>query len=399
MPTIAPSHRVTRTGDKITIHALELFVGFDPAIDDADDSKMKKYDAAKIAQVVERTQAHMNKGQTPKLIPVHNPDEDDPSLPPLPAIGDIVSLSVSPDNDLMIIGDVEVPLDVFETKIGNNAFPRRSAEIWSDGYMSEVTLLGATTPARPLPDTKFMREGLTRESFARDLPVVQFAQPVASMSEPGPTNVQIPGSPKMDDDHKDQLKAAHEEIDQLKAKLSKFMGHDGEDDEKDKDKNTRKGSKSQSSLRHMEMERDEFERQFDEQKRITDDLRASMLTERFRAEVKELCMKGYRIGNEKQRMEFVKDVVSAADGASDVEEATKACKARLSFLKQYVAKDPIGNRIDQSSARAALPGDQQEKFDRDKAAGERARDRCLAEGSSDPEKYKLYLAEELQKTG
>ena len=45
-----------------------------------------------------------------------------------------------------------------------------------------------------------------------------------------------------------------------------------------------------------------------------------------------------------------------------------------------------------------------EKFARDAAgreanAADRARDRCTLEETSDPEKFKAYLAEELQKTG
>ena len=48
--------------------------------------------------------------------------------------------------------------------------------------------------------------------------------------------------------------------------------------------------------------------------------------------------------------------------------------------------------------------EREEKFKREAAgreanAAERARDRCTLEETSDPEKYKAYLAEELQKTG
>ena len=48
--------------------------------------------------------------------------------------------------------------------------------------------------------------------------------------------------------------------------------------------------------------------------------------------------------------------------------------------------------------------EREEKFkreaaDREANASARARDRCTFENSSDPEKFKAYLAEELQKTG
>ncbi len=178
--TLDASHRISEHDGKVTIHDLELFVGFDPSIDDEDDERIRKYDADRIAQVVERTQAFMARGQHPRLIPAHNSDDEDAE--PMPAIGDIVSLSVSPDNDLLIIGDVVVPLDIFETKIRNNTYPRRSSEIWRDGYLSEVTLLGSKTPARPLPDTRFKREGLTRELFFREMPTRRDAGTTSTVS-------------------------------------------------------------------------------------------------------------------------------------------------------------------------------------------------------------------------
>ena len=396
------SHRTSQSNGKITLHALELFVGFDPSIDDADDDKMKQYTAKKIAQVVERTQAYMDKGQNPKLILGHNPDDDDGTV--RPAIGDIVSVKAVDINGVPgIVGDIEMSFAVFDANIRTNKFPRRSAEIWSDGYLSEVALLGSQTPARPLPDTKFVKDGLTRESFARHLPVVQFAAPVSSMSEPGPTNVFIPGSTTMADDDKTselddlkaKLKAAHEELASLK---SKSAAHDHDDDEDDeKMKNTRK--KGKSFLRTTEIERDDFARQLSEQKVLMTDLRQNFLAERFNAKLNEMQTNGYRLGDGAQKAALLREIVGSADENSDLDTAQKACEAKLSFMKQYIAKDPVGLHIDQSQARQGLTGDAQEKFDREANASERARDRCVLEGTSDPEKYKAYLSEEMQKTG
>ena len=396
------SHRTSQSNGKITLHALELFVGFDPSIDDADDDKMKQYTAKKIAQVVERTQAYMDKGQNPKLILGHNPDDDDGTV--RPAIGDIVSVKAVDINGVPgIVGDIEMSFAVFDANIRTNKFPRRSAEIWSDGYLSEVALLGSQTPARPLPDTKFVKDGLTRESFARHLPVVQFAAPVSSMNEPGPTNVFIPGSTTMPDDDKTselddlkaKLKAAHEELASLK---SKSAAHDHDDDEDDeKMKNTRK--KGKSFLRTTEIERDDFARQLSEQKVLVTDLRQNFLVERFNAKLNEMQANGYRLGDGAQKAALLREIVGSADENSDLDTAQKACEAKLSFMKQYIAKDPVGLHIDQSQARQGLTGDAQEQFDREAQAADRARDRCVQEQTADPAKFKAYLAEEMQKTG
>ncbi len=165
---IAGKHRTTTKGDKVTIHGLELFVGFDPAMDDPEDSKIAEYDADRIAEVVARTQAMMGKGQNPKLILGHNGDGDGGVKP---AVGDILGVQFQMiDGVPGIVGDVEMNRADFEAYVASNAYPRRSAEIWSDGYMSEVALLGGQTPARHLPDTKYTRDGLTVTRYDRTLP-------------------------------------------------------------------------------------------------------------------------------------------------------------------------------------------------------------------------------------
>ena len=59
---ISGSHRTTVAGDRIKIHDLELFVGFDWRFD-KDDSKVRKYDADKIRNVVAVTRKYAQRGQ------------------------------------------------------------------------------------------------------------------------------------------------------------------------------------------------------------------------------------------------------------------------------------------------------------------------------------------------
>jgi hypothetical protein len=65
-----------------------------------------------------------------------------------------------------IVGDVEMNIKDFKKYLASNRYPRRSAEIWEDGHLSEVALLGRETPARPIRDTKFTRQG-TKKVFSR----------------------------------------------------------------------------------------------------------------------------------------------------------------------------------------------------------------------------------------
>ena len=196
------------------------------------------------------------------------------------------------------------------------------------------------------------------------------------------------------DDLKAKLKAAQEELASMK---SKSAAHDHDDDDDDeKMKNARKGK---SFLRTTELERDDFARQLSEQKVLMTDLRQNFLAERFNAKLTEMQANGYRLGDGTQKAALLTEIISSADEGTDLDTAQKACEAKLSFMKQYIAKDPVGLHIDQSQARQGLTGDAQEKFDREAQAADRARDRCTLEKTADPAKFQAYFAEEMQKTG
>jgi hypothetical protein len=177
-PTVEPvegSHRLTFDNGKVTIHDLELFVGFDRVFDSGDDDRIKKYDADHVRHVVAATAKYIRRGQRPKLILGHNKAGDAGDRP---AIGDVLDVRFE---DMLgvpgIVGDVEMLAEDFETYVKPNRYPRRSAEIWPDGFLSEVALLGSTTPARPVPDTKFARNPRPGvETFAREARTVRFTR-------------------------------------------------------------------------------------------------------------------------------------------------------------------------------------------------------------------------------
>jgi len=393
-------------GDKIMIHDLELFVGYDESVDDPDDEKVRAYDRKKIEQVIARTTAMMEKGQNPKLILGHNPDDDDGSV--RPAIGDIVSIRLQDINGVSgIVGDIEMSTDVFATTFGSNSFPRRSAEIWSDGYMSEVALLGSQTPARPLPDTKFVKDGLTRTIFSRDLPYVGFDADVAHIyGDPGPANTSIPESDDMPDVKEDELtqlkakcKAMEDEMDKMKSTM--HVGDEGDDYDHDEDEDKDKHAKKRRrTVRSIEIQRDSFARDLATQKQHNQEMRADLLAERYGRTLDEMSMSGYRLGDASQRTELLDEIVGSADPDMSLADAKDACDAKLAFMKRWIAKDPTGLRIDQTGVRIpAGDGGGLEKYERDAGAAERARDRCTSEGTTDGVVFAKYYAEEQQKTG
>jgi len=172
MGSTRPSHRITENGEKVIIHDLELFVGNIDGFDD-DDSDMKDLDSEAIDNIITKTKRHMSAGSNPKLVLMH---QDDNGNSPTESVGDILNIHAKPikivcgkDEEYEgagIVGDVEMNQKDFKKYLASNRYPRRSAEIWEDGHLSEVALLGRETPARPLRDTKFTRQG-TKKVFHR----------------------------------------------------------------------------------------------------------------------------------------------------------------------------------------------------------------------------------------
>lgn len=188
------SHTVEKAGNgKVRIRDLELFMGFDPSIDDRADEAMAEYDNRRVKQIVQRTGKFIQRGSRPKLVIEHE-KEGRPTAPE--AVGDITSVRYEERNGVgYIVGDVEMPKDRFDDLLASNAYPRRSAEIWKDNHLSEVALLGRDTPRRPLPDTKFTKAG-SKVVFERPMGVVSVSidskENFAEMGVGGGLNTFIP---------------------------------------------------------------------------------------------------------------------------------------------------------------------------------------------------------------
>tara|TARA_R110002020_G_scaffold15801_8_gene56420 strand:- start:617 stop:1912 length:1296 start_codon:yes stop_codon:yes gene_type:complete len=213
-----PSHRISENGDKVTIHDLELFVGHIDGFDD-DDSEVKELDSEAIDSIIKKTKRHMSAGSSPKLVLMH---QDENGNSPTEAIGDIVNIHAKPIKikcgtsekyeGAGIVGDVEMSRKDFQKYLASNRYPRRSAEIWEDGHLSEVALLGRETPARPLRDTKFTRQG----------PKKVYHRPATfDMVSPGGSNTYIPSGSDEKEEYEmpDISMPEHEEDTSLKKDL------------------------------------------------------------------------------------------------------------------------------------------------------------------------------------
>lgn len=229
------SHNVEKTEDgKVRIRDLELFMGFDPAIDSDEDEAMQAYDNDRVKDIVQRTGKFIQRGSRPKLVIEHEKDGK-PSRPE--AVGDITGVRYEERNGVAyVVGDVEMPKEAFDSLLASNAYPRRSAEIWKDNHLSEVALLGRDTPRRPLPDTRFTKRG-DKCVFERPLGTVRVSidskTQFAEIGVGGGLNTFIPTAGTGRKNMPSKMKKRMEAEDEAKKALAAAMECEAEDENKD----------------------------------------------------------------------------------------------------------------------------------------------------------------------
>lgn len=419
-----PSHQVSEDGEKVTIHDLELFVGHIPGFD-ADDSGMDDLDDEAIHKIISRTKAHMSAGSNPKLVMLH---QDENSEAPPEALGDIVDIR-SKDIHIRtddgedyrgpgIIGDVVMSKTDFQEYVSSNRFPRRSAEIWKDGHMSEVALLGRETPARPLRDTRFAKAG-QKSTFTRP---VTFAE-----VSPGGSNTFVPtfgdkekkehDMPEQEDrlviehdgDDKDliaKLRAENttlrDDLEQLKMQMNggdeeeneahymedededqEMMGKNHyEDEEEEEDKvmfskirRTKNGSQFITKYKKLRGKKNAY-------KKLATALGLKLRKAKFSKLVDAMESEGYRV--RKHRGHMVEELLSCKD-----------VEGKMKFWRSTMTKDPIGRRLNLGQSRVS--GKTEYSAGDRKNASDRAVARMTKEGLS-AEQFQQVFDEEL-KTG
>jgi len=423
-----PSHSVSDNGDKVTIHDLELFVGHIDGFDE-DDSDIKDLDTEAIESIITKTKRHMSAGANPKLVLMH---QDDNGNSPTESIGDIVKIHSKPirilcdDNSTFegagIVGDVEMSKKDFEKYLASNQYPRRSAEIWEDGHLSEVALLGRETPARPLRDTKFTRTG-TKKVFHRPA--------TFGMVAPGSGNTYVTGSEQeeheMPDitmpDHeedaslkKDLLSKYRAENDELKDKISKLeaqmaeteppsedeeemmfdaemldeempeeekfcKGEHCEDEDEEVKQEFKKLRKSASGTKLLRTY-SRIKRQRDLYKKRLDGMANKVKKERFNRALDNLASQGYLVKAHRDVM--LAELMGCKDPV-----------AKLKFWKSTMKRVPVGKKVNTKNTRQRTKVNF--SIDQKKQASENAVKRIAQEGLEATQFQKVYQ-EELRKS-
>jgi len=362
------SHPVVEAGDKVVLKGVELFMAFDPDIDDRKaDPELAKFDNERLRRIVMATRKHMERSSFPRIVIMHEKDGKEPKS----AVGRIPRIEYQERDGVgYIVGDMEVGRDIFDRLIATNAFPRRSAEIWSESdHLSEIALLGRETPRRPLPDTHFVRSG-TRVTFSKsnhDLAGVG-----GGLNTFIPAEIKEEASMASDNGIREELEAMKCAISDMAAEMKKRFGEAEGDEEKDE--------MGELTIRH-EDEDEEFAAEDEEIEMAQDEdeelmgmdedekpdvlagkgsyalraelartkarmarMEAELRREKFSREIDLLEQEGYRIpASQRDRL------IAQLQGARTASEAVDMIES----WRELFARDPIATKIDMS--RAALP--------------------------------------------
>lgn len=304
------SHTVIQQGDKVVIRDLDVFCGYVPDLDKP-GSSVEQYDRAKVEAVVERTNAIMSRGQLPRLVERHKREGEtvDPAcFGCFPSVRCDVREGVP-----YIVTDLEVPKAIFDSHIGSGRFPRLSAEIWKDGHMSEVALLGRETPARPIADMRFTKVG-DREIF--EMP--------EGGTFPGQGNVAVPTlieSPKKGGKKK-PMADSNDDGTEIKEAFAKQLA------------DTTASLKSQFE-KQIETEREMFAKAIADVNARAASAENEARREKFGRVIDQMDAEGFRVNL--VRDQLLEKLCSAKDSAAEID-----------FFRKVITKDPIGVRVDLS---------------------------------------------------
>jgi hypothetical protein len=360
-----PSHRVTEDSDKVVIHDLELFMAYDPSIDNGGaDSELLDFDNARVKRIVAATQKFMERGSLPRLVVMHERDGSEPKS----AVGRFTKIGYQERGGIgYIVGDCEVPRKVFDAMIANNAFPRRSAEIYKDiDHLAAVALLGREAPRRPLPDTHFAATedpALFSRKFDADFAGVgggtntfipatedntmpqdmtqmmeQMCSGIEEIKKMCRTFAETAGKATMSQDAEDKEEMSGDEVEMGEGEAAEMgeltVKHEGEEEAPMSRRSSRHSRSTKIDGNDLVLENARLKARF---ARFESELRR----ERFSRAVADLQQDGYQI-----REDQVDTLVQQLERSDDP-------AGLIDTWRELFARDPIGRRIDMS--RGAMP--------------------------------------------
>lgn len=381
------SHDIDESEDKVVIRRLELFSGFDPTIDDGSDEEIKRFDRRKVARIVDRTRQFISRRQHPRLVIMHAQEDHSE---PKEAVGAILDVQLEDRNGVpFVVGDVEMSRGDFDSYIASNRYPRRSAEIWNDDHMSEVALLGRDTPRRPLPDTRFSKQG-EKTVFAIECSSCFEAAPgVGNVFVPGAavkkkeSNMADEAKPDEKKDEKDEMSKLIAEKDAEIARLKEenrkmynqthvdIDSHEGDEDEDEEEEKEDDKAKAMKSKHSKSGDKIEFARMKEKFEKRIAALETELAKERFSRELDSMAADGFAV--DCCRDEMIEELVSSSNP-----------QRKIAFWRENFRRDPINTRIAAAPRSGVKPA--QSGIDRETVA------KLVAEAAGDPDKFKTLMA-------
>ncbi len=335
-----------------------------PLMDEHEDSSRRKpfdkFSGQLFDDVVRATREFESKGAYVQIIIGHTEGEGDDEFSH-PVVGHIRNVrSKGKSGKRQIIGDMWFSPESFENQIKTNKYPRRSAEISRlDKRLDPVALLGASTPARPLPDMLFQAPADSHELYMASHPNVgdedmdPVLEAIKAIDEKFTKRFEaiekFQDDAKPGDDDDEAKKKKKEEADAAeKEKNKKKDGYDADgnkipDDDKDKDKSAR----SQADKEMFAGLRNNIETLTTSVKALADEnatLRVERITDEIDSKVVYFRRVGIELGD-KEKVEKFKKSLAKLDSTERQE--------RYDEIEEHWNKVPVAVSID----RTGLLGD------------------------------------------
>lgn len=308
-------------------------------------------------EVFQATKDAEKKGAYAALIVGHTTGTpDDEETRPLVGFAKNFRINGKSPNRL-IVADMHFNREFFEASVLKNRFPRRSPEIsLIDMRIDPIALLGATSPARPLPDILF-HKATDREVYMIDRPDKAHYRKETEMPE-GSTDLN------------DQVKKLTERMGKLESMLTKDKKQkDEEEDSKEekkddtKEKNQKEGPED-SNEESAKMQKDSssterYARLEEENKALrsqvnsmADDLKSMKsraVASEVDSKVRYLKSQGVMFGNED-------DEKATRERLAKLDEDQR--QAEYDNIEKFWRRAPVGVSIDRTGVENTPPGNQ-----------------------------------------
>lgn len=262
----------------------------------------------------------------------------------------------------VIVADLWFKRDFFESSVRQNLFPRRSPEISTlDMRIDPIALLGATSPARALPDMIFHRGG-DREVYMTDRPEPATFRRYSQMPE------DIADQVKKINERIDGFEKGMERLNESVARLAKaHNAKDDDPDEKDKEsvdsdekeKESKGGDKavfSDPAVRERFSQlQAELKQRDDRIAALTaglDQLESRRVAAEVDARIEQYKRQGVMFGTDEEEAETRKDLI----GMRDQESRDRFYK----IIESRFSRAPVGASIDRRGLDASPPADDAE---------------------------------------